>query len=122
MNVINMTTIMQHSTPFQFTGSLTVNGSATMEEQTTSILLPPSLFNTIDVPQAGIFFSFYETPVLFPLAEVSNSTNVTVSSVVSATVAGANIQNLADPVIIVLKLTEQVGLCEFLTANSSLNN
>ena len=71
---------------------------------TNSISIPAGVFNITD-SEIGIFFSFYNTPVLFPLAipEGVNESNDTIdSSVIAAEVPGINITNLTSPVEIVL--------------------
>ena len=74
-----------------------------------SIAIPGSALN-ISGEQVGIFFSYYTTPILFPLA-VANDTNtsdIVDSAVIGATVVAGERQdllNLRDPVVIKLQST-----------------
>eukprot|EP00731_Ephydatia_muelleri_P031717 Em0023g224a len=78
-----------------------------------SVKIPGAAYNNRDAKQAGTFFIFYNTSVLFPLATnssnitvhdgvgigVFNTTNVTIgSAVISATIIGVNTSVLAAPV------------------------
>ena len=71
-----------------------------------SIEIPPIAFNGTG-GNVGIFFTRYSTSILFPLAvpngTLDNETNDTIDSVViAATVAGMEISNLPEPVVITL--------------------
>ena len=71
-----------------------------------SIEIPPIAFNGTG-GNVGVFFTRYSTPILFPLAvpngTLDNETNDTIDSVViAATVAGMEISNLPEPVVITL--------------------
>ena len=73
--------------------------------------------NTITIPgpalnisgqsegEVGIFFSYYTTPILFPLAveNDTNSSDVVDSAVIGASVAGTELRNLSTNVTIVLE-------------------
>ena len=73
--------------------------------------------NTITIPgpalnisgqsegEVGIFFSYYNTPILFPLAveNDTNSSDVVDSAVIGASVAGAELRNLTNNITIVLQ-------------------
>ena len=73
--------------------------------------------NTISIPgpvlnisgesegEVGIFFSYYTTPILFPLAveNDTNSSDVVDSAVIGASVAGSQLRNLSTNVTIVLE-------------------
>ena len=76
-----------------------------------AISLPASLFGRInDRLDVGIFFAFYETPILFPVARQGGESSlprqtVVGSNIVAATVGpGLNFQNLDEPVTILLRL------------------
>jgi len=74
-----------------------------------SIAIPGSALN-ISGDQVGIFFSYYTTPILFPLAveNDSNTSDIVDSAVIGATVAvgeGQDLLNLRDPVVIKLQST-----------------
>ena len=74
-----------------------------------SIAIPGSALN-ISGDQVGIFFSYYTTPILFPLAVAndSNTSDIVDSAVIGATVAvgeGQDLLNLRDPVVIKLQST-----------------
>eukprot|EP00731_Ephydatia_muelleri_P035718 Em0151g10a len=84
-----------------------------------SLKIPGAAYNNRDTKQAGTFFIFYNTSVLFPLATnssnitvhdgvgigVFNTTNVTIgSAVISATIVGVNTSVLAAPVEVTLPL------------------
>jgi len=79
------------------------------DETNNSIAIPGSALN-ISGDQVGIFFSYYTTPILFPLAVAndSNTSDVVDSAVIGATVAageGQELLNLEDPVVIKLQST-----------------
>ena len=73
--------------------------------------------NTITIPgpalnisgesggEVGIFFSYYTTPILFPLAvgNDTNSSDVVDSAVIGASVAGTELRDLNNNVTIVLQ-------------------
>ena len=73
--------------------------------------------NTISIPgpvlnisgesegEVGIFFSYYTTPILFPLAveNDTNSSDVVDSAVIGASVVGTELHNLTNNVTIVLQ-------------------
>ena len=73
---------------------------------TASVLLPPSLFSSINGSYVGIFFSAYTAASFFPLANTSNTTFIA-SFVLGATVVAegyagkkstAVFTNLTDPI------------------------
>ena len=81
--------------------------------------------NTISIPgpvldfsgqsegEVGIFFSYYTTPILFPLAveNDTNSSDVVDSAVIGASVAGTELHSLNTNVTIVLQsMRKQEGL------------
>ena len=70
-------------------------------------MLPRSLFESLG--NASVFFTFYETPIFFPLAEGSREDIVVGTSVIAATVAGNDIMNLQENVTILLQLQNPVG-------------
>ena len=83
-----------------------------MVEDAGTLSLPPSLFtdNRISQTKTGIFFSFYETAVLFPLKNTTENDTIDIgSSVIGATVAGVVAKNLDDPVMIALQVHLQVS-------------
>ena len=73
--------------------------------------------NTITIPgpvlnisgesegEVGIFFSYYTTPILFPLAveNDTNSSDVVDSAVIGASVVGEPLHNLTNNITIVLQ-------------------
>ena len=74
-----------------------------------SVAIPGSALN-ISGDQVGVFFSYFTTPILFPLAVAndSNTSDVVDSAVIGATVAvdeGQELVNLKDPVMIQLQST-----------------
>ena len=75
--------------------------------------LPASLFKRIkDRPNIGVFFAFYESPSLFPVAGGTNSSrrNVVGSQVLAATVgSGINFRNLSETVTILFRLQVPEG-------------
>ena len=105
-------------------GSWSGDGSLTMESITNlheaglplysnlSIVLPPVAFNGIEAQnETGIFFSFYLIPSLFP---ESNKSVIVGSPVVSASIAGSEVNNLPSPVIITLQtLIDRVSLATY---------
>ena len=82
-------------------------------DQSALIALPAILFEEINATDVGIFFTFYERPVLFPLrgnltVEV-NVTRAIGTTVIGATVAGQIFANLSEPIVIILRLLDEVG-------------
>ena len=80
-------------------------------QQHAAISLPHSLFEMIgDRTDVGVFFVLYDRPTLFPVDGRRNNSDVPRQTdvgtrVLAATVGpGLNFQNLADPVVIVLRL------------------
>ena len=74
-----------------------------------SIFLPPSLFETLQMKATdetvGLVFTRYSDAVLFPLAVSENPSLFVASSVIGATVVSAQpIQNLSKPIIMEFKL------------------
>ena len=74
-----------------------------------SVAIPGSALN-VSGDQVGVFFSYFTTPILFPLAVAndSNTSDVVDSAVIGATVAvdeGQELVNLKDPVMIQLQST-----------------
>ena len=89
-------------------------------EQVVALALPSTLFDDFlvnisavtNTTNGGIVFTFYETPVLFPLANGSDENDIIGSSIVGANIVGLEdnvIVDLADPVVILLRLNNQVG-------------
>ena len=82
-----------------------------------AISLPASLFGRInDRLNVGVFFAYYETTILFPVAGESDGsslprfTTVVGSDIIAATVGpGLSFQNLDEPVIILLRLQVAEG-------------
>lgn len=74
-----------------------------------SIMLPQSLFENLDNANASLFFTFYETAVLFPLGEGSQEGTAVGTGVIAASVAGRDIANLQENVTILLQLENTVG-------------
>ena len=88
-------------------------------EELGTALLPSSLFTQIEssAGEVGIFFTFYESPTLFPIAgelDIPNEDGIMSqvgSPVVAATVSmggQTEFSNLTDPVIVVLRLNPGV--------------
>ena len=91
--------------------SVSTENSPTREGQDASISLPPSLFaelELVNTTKVGMGFTFYENATLFPLPEGSPSDLTVGSPVIGALVAGQSFSDLQDPVMIVLRLTNQV--------------
>ena len=84
-----------------------------------SIQLPQSLFSTGAVTNSsagggvGLVFTFYETPVLFPLPNGTRADLQIRSAVIGALIGGVpNVSNLSDPIVISLQLNiDQVSWC-----------
>ena len=76
-----------------------------------AIGLPASLFQQInDRLIVGLFFAHYDVPTLFPVAGESDGSalprqTVVGSDIIAATVGpGLNLQNLIEPVVVLLRL------------------
>ena len=81
------------------------------EEPLASVQLPGSLFTTDSVTSStigggiGLVFSFFETPVLFPLPNGTQRDIQIRSSVIGALLGGvASLADLVDPVVITLPI------------------
>ena len=71
-----------------------------------SVQLPDEVFANVTEDGVGLLYSLYLTSSLFPVDPDLWGQGFTVSSpVVSATVSGRNISNLASPVVITLPIT-----------------
>ena len=72
-----------------------------------TITIPGSILNISGESEGevGIFFSYYTTPILFPLAveNDTNSTDVVDSAIIGASVAGTELRNLSTNITIVLQ-------------------
>ena len=77
------------------------------------IALPVSLFEEINTTDVGIFFTFYETAALFPLRGDLPDNFTVGTTVIGATVAGEVFQNLSEPIVIILQLSDEVGLMRY---------
>lgn len=72
----------------------------------TSVQIPGEVFANVTEDSVGLLYSLYLTSSLFPVDPDLWGRGFTVSSpVVSATVSGRNISNLASPVVITLPIT-----------------
>ena len=72
----------------------------------TSVQIPGEVFANVTEDSVGLLYSLYLTSFLFPVDPDLWGRGFTVSSpVVSATVSGRNISNLASPVVITLPIT-----------------
>lgn len=93
-------------------GENTVDNIAAEEPtNVVAISLPPSLFDQDQLTNEdiGLAFTFYESPNLFPLANGTRDSVVIGSSVIGALIAGKEVLNLDDPVVINLTLLDEVG-------------
>ena len=95
------------------TGDIVEPGELT-SQLNAAIGLPASLFQEInDRPNIGVFFAFYESSSLFPVATgVTGSPirNVVSSQVLAATVgSGIRFQNLSEDVTVVFRLQVPEG-------------
>ncbi len=85
---------------------------AIQSEETAFIFLSESLFEDIvnegNESDVSLFFTFYETPVLFPLGSATPPTITVGSAIIGATISGQEIQNLTDPITIFLELVNEV--------------
>ena len=74
-----------------------------------AIMLPQSLYDNISSP-IGTFFTFYATPVFFPLAEGSQDNHFVGTPVIGATVAGTEgFENLQESVTVSFQLENSVS-------------
>ena len=74
---------------------------SSLPELTASVELPPTLFSSIssNLTDVGIFFTVYKTASLFPIADSSGDIKVS-PLVIGVTVAGQQIRNLTNPVVL----------------------
>ena len=73
-----------------------------------SIYLPPAVFENLTDTRVGLLFSYYRTPILFPLRNVSNDSYypVIASPVIGAALAEQEaVVNLTDNIIITIPYT-----------------
>lgn len=74
--------------------------------QVASIQLPPSLFGVVNTSIVGLVSTFYESDVLFPLADGSRNNTEIRTSVIGVLLSGVPaLRDLPDPVEINLLLT-----------------
>ena len=97
---------------FTYTESVMVSTdpeTADINDPSAFIALPVSLFEEVNTTDVGIFFTFYDTAALFPLRDNLLDNFTVGTSVIGATVAGEIFENLSDPIIIILQLSNEVG-------------
>lgn len=80
-----------------------------MGNQIPRINLPPSLFGSLMSPNVGVFFTFYATPIFFPLAEGTRSDIIIGTPVIGATVANVMFRDLEENVTVVFQLQNTVS-------------
>ena len=92
-------------------GVIRIENKGRIEDYRASITFPTSLADHLagnGLSEVGLFLSFYKTGALFPLkhniTQNDGDSLLRVSSVVAATFAGQELQNLQDDVIITFKL------------------
>ena len=108
---VTNTSTANSTTPFTNDTSYTLPVTSPLNR----ISVPAGAFQNATNPQTGVFFSLYATSILFPLrlnqSENDTSFRTIGSSVISATVAGLNINGLnTEPVEITLAVTVTVSL------------
>ena len=74
----------------------------------TTINLPRSLFERLNSTTVDVFFTFYESPVLFPLRGGSNG--IIGTPVIGATVVGFQISGLEENVTAIFQLKNSVRI------------
>ena len=73
------------------------------------LMLPPEVLDqNSEQEEVGLFFSFYSSPILFPLANGSSVNDTVGSSVIAASVAGMQISNLDNPVQFSLEILNDI--------------
>ena len=85
--------------------------TGTQSEQSdtiTNINLPRSLFERLNSTTVDVFFTFYESPVLFPLRGGSNG--IIGTPVIGATVVGFQISDLEENVTATFQLKNAVRI------------
>lgn len=82
-----------------------------MENEIAHVSLPPSLFEEPEAKgnESALVFSVYSSAALFPIANASGRYLRIISPTIAATLVGATIVDLKDPVVIVFRLYNQVG-------------
>ena len=80
-----------------------------MGNQIPRINLPPSLFGSLMSPNVGVFFTFYATPIFFPLAEGTRSDIIIGTPAIGATVANVMLRDLEENVTVVFQLQNTVS-------------
>ncbi len=94
----------------------TTSGSDTIQNnQSAFIFLPVSLFENFstegNTSQIGLFFTFYEQPVFFPLSDDGNGSDFSVgSAVIGASVSDREVRNLSEGVTISVRPFYEVQL------------
>ncbi len=90
------------------------------DDQSAFIILPVSLFEEIspedNTSQIGLFFTFYEQPVLFPLGSESRPDISVGSAVIGASFSSGDVSNLTEGVNISTRLFIKVQLHNCVTA------
>lgn len=96
-------------------GTIAIVNKGRITDYEASIMLPKSLSDRLlgsGRSDAGLFLSFYDSGAMFPLKynsttlglDLAPTASLDVSSVVAATFAGHELQNLQDDVIVTFKL------------------
>ena len=98
------------------------------DELLASIQLPGSLFNMDKVTNSnvgggiGLVFSFFETPVLFPLPNGTQRDVEIRSSIIGALLGGTgSVTDLVDPVIITLEIEISAVSLLIIANNRTIN-
>ena len=86
--------------------SLATGTQSQQSDTITNINLPRSLFERLNSTTVDVFFTFYESPVLFPLRGGSNGTIGT--PVIGATVVGFQISGVEENVTAIFQLKNSV--------------
>ena len=76
-----------------------------------SIQLPSSLFETLadkEASELGLWFSLHKSAIFFPHPDTAAENGSVSTPVVSATLGGHHVEDLEEPVVITLRLLNQV--------------
>ena len=113
MNTTNNETSSNNTTGVNST-KIAANDEAKMNNSLNKITIPAIVFDGISSDETGVFFSMYDSDILFPLrlnqSENENDTYKAIGSgIISASVAGKSVKGLTETVNISLSIIESVS-------------
>ena len=106
---------LSHPSPGMLSAETSDWDTTNTKQSSAFVSLPPSMFEEINdkenTSHVGVYFNLYKTSSLLPLGNGSRENYTLGSPVIGATVAGHIVENLTEPVTVVLRLHDEVRRC-----------